>query len=217
MWLILLLIPIFLAGCGTYGRQYDIEVDVRDNNGIVVLSPDISGKSGNSPVTSANTTDLQELLKLDPADLIKQLTDLGISQDAINEVLDKIKGAQEEKDPPKPDPAEPIEPDTPEPTVPTEPTEPTDPETFAQSQVCDYFEITNGNRPTWYCYKPMASYGKRIRVVVAGHLDATFDNDGTRWEGNGWVVKESEVAGRGLAIVGPNTTSDGAKATVHFN
>lgn len=78
-----------------------------------------------------------------------------------------------------------------------------------------YFAVTNGTRPTWYAFKPMASFPSKFRLVVQGHIDVIVSNNGTRWEGNGWIVKQSDVVGRGMAVVGPNKQSDGAKALVY--
>lgn len=63
----------------------------------------------------------------------------------------------------------------------------------------------NGDRPTWYSDPPTKSFAAKVRVIVAGCSDFEADYNGHRWEGGGWIIKESDVAGRGLTVVGPSS------------
>jgi len=68
----------------------------------------------------------------------------------------------------------------------------------------DYHGRYNGDRATWYLSKKMSSYPKDFTVVVSACK--TFevkDNNGTRFEYGGYIIKQSDVAGRGMAIVAP--------------
>lgn len=65
-----------------------------------------------------------------------------------------------------------------------------------------YRGLTNGDRPTWYFSKTMASYPKVFKVVAEGCTSEVVTNNGTRYEGdNGLIVKQSDVAGRGMAML----------------
>lgn len=61
----------------------------------------------------------------------------------------------------------------------------------------------NGDRPTWYFSKNMSDYPQTFTVVIEGCSETTVtDNNGERYE-EGWVVvKQSDVSGRGMAVVG---------------
>ncbi len=72
-----------------------------------------------------------------------------------------------------------------------------------------YHGETNGGRPTFYTYKSASKFPKTFEVSVAGCASFTATlSSGCRYEHggkSGYVVKESEVSGRGLAVVAPSS------------
>jgi hypothetical protein len=66
----------------------------------------------------------------------------------------------------------------------------------------DYFGLTNGGRPTFYWYIDMAAFPATFTLEIPGCLSATVENNGVRWEGYGWILKQSHVIGRGMALIG---------------
>jgi hypothetical protein len=62
----------------------------------------------------------------------------------------------------------------------------------------------NGDRPTWYFQRKMAGYPATFKVVVAGCADFTVSNNGHRYVYAGYIVKNSDVSGRGMALVAPS-------------
>jgi hypothetical protein len=63
---------------------------------------------------------------------------------------------------------------------------------------------TNGNRPTWYFNSKMAAYPNSFMLNVPGCKEnLVVNNNGTRWEGSGYLVKASDVSGRGMAVLAP--------------
>lgn len=66
-----------------------------------------------------------------------------------------------------------------------------------------YVGRTNGDRPTWYGNKKMNQYPKVFVVTIEGCTQFSVnDNNGKREVNNGVIVKQSDVSGRGLALVG---------------
>jgi hypothetical protein len=64
---------------------------------------------------------------------------------------------------------------------------------------------TNGNRPTWYYAKKMSSYPKTFTLNVSGcRTGIVVSNNGSRWESGGYLVKQSDVSGRGMAVLAPS-------------
>ena len=65
----------------------------------------------------------------------------------------------------------------------------------------------NGDRATWYFSKPMRDYPQQFTVVVDGCVTVEVpSNNGTRYvSGDGTIVKQSDVRGRGLAVVVPSS------------
>lgn len=70
----------------------------------------------------------------------------------------------------------------------------------------------NGDRPTWYFTKKMSEYPESFRVVIPGCDTVDVINDGHRYcsDGtsdctNGILAKQSDVSGRGLAVVAPKS------------
>lgn len=70
-----------------------------------------------------------------------------------------------------------------------------------KTEQCTYSGRYNGDRATWYCSKKMSSYPDGLRVVVDGCYNVTISDTGKRYEKSGLIVKQSDVSGRGLAIV----------------
>ncbi len=65
-----------------------------------------------------------------------------------------------------------------------------------------YHGLTNGGRPTFYFDRNMGTYPARFTVTVVGCATVEVpNNNGHRHEGGGLVIKQSEVAGRGMAVV----------------
>lgn len=77
---------------------------------------------------------------------------------------------------------------------------------------CEWFAVTNVNRPTWYCKKAMKKYPKNFILHVVGHKKIEVTNNGERWEGKeenaGWVIKQSYIGGRTswTGVIAPNTS-----------
>lgn len=70
----------------------------------------------------------------------------------------------------------------------------------------DYHGRTNGDRPTWYFNKDMKDYPEMFSVSVekcGAPVEVT--NNGVRFDQRGYLVKQSDVAGRGMAVLWPAT------------
>ena len=66
----------------------------------------------------------------------------------------------------------------------------------------NYHGRTNGNRPTWYFSKNMNEYPKEFFFTVQGCGGLNIVNNGIRYDPhNGWLVKQSDVAGRGMSAL----------------
>jgi uncharacterized protein YceK len=62
----------------------------------------------------------------------------------------------------------------------------------------------NGNRGTWYFPRNMSSYPSTFDVSISGCSSFTVNNNnGRRYTTGGYIVKQSDVPGRGLALVAP--------------
>lgn len=73
-----------------------------------------------------------------------------------------------------------------------------------RSEKGKYHGRTNGGRPTWYFSRSMGSYPSNFKVSVANC--ATFEvknNNGTRFTYGAYIVKQSHVSGRGMALLAP--------------
>ncbi len=73
----------------------------------------------------------------------------------------------------------------------------------------DWFGRHNNDRGTWYFNKLMNQYPSQFYLTVPGCLDKRLvENNGHRWElggQQGYVIKQSEVSGRGMALIVPRT------------
>ena len=67
---------------------------------------------------------------------------------------------------------------------------------------------TNGGRPTFYAPKNMGAYPKSFTVNIAncGTIQVT-NNNGRRFEQGLYLVKQSDVPGRGMAVLAPSKCS----------
>lgn len=66
-----------------------------------------------------------------------------------------------------------------------------------------YWGRHNGNRPTWYFPKSMGSYPQQFTMVIDGCATVNVtNNNGSRFVEGSTIVKQSDVPGRGLAVVG---------------
>ena len=61
---------------------------------------------------------------------------------------------------------------------------------------------TNGNRPTWYFSKTMSRYPSTFKFSD-GCSSFTVKNNGHRFTTGGYVIKQSDVPGRGMAALSP--------------
>ena len=79
-----------------------------------------------------------------------------------------------------------------------------------------YVGRTNGSRPTWYFSKTMSRYPSSFRLVIPGCTSGlTVSNNGSRWESGGYLAKQSDVAGRGLAVLAPSSCSSSTSYIVY--
>lgn len=82
------------------------------------------------------------------------------------------------------------------------------------TEYATYFGPTNGGRPTFYFSKSMSDYPTTFTLTVENCLSATaVSNNGHRWEGGGWVLKQSEVPSRGMGLIGSGCYSTQAYIT----
>ena len=75
---------------------------------------------------------------------------------------------------------------------------------------------TNPDRPTWYFPKNMGAYPKSFTVNIAncGSIQVV-NNNGKRFEQGLYLVKQSDVPGRGMAVLAPSKCSSRV-ATVQY-
>lgn len=86
-------------------------------------------------------------------------------------------------------------------TVATTPAATTPVSTGTTTEQCKYAGRFNGDRMTAYCSKKMSQYPATITIIIPGCITKTISNNGRRYESGGLIVKQSEVYGRGMAIV----------------
>lgn len=73
----------------------------------------------------------------------------------------------------------------------------------------------NGDRPTWYFSKNFSTYPKKFTLDVPGCYSGSIEHNGVRYEKGGVILKQSDVSGRGMALVLPSSCK-GTKATIEF-
>ena len=80
------------------------------------------------------------------------------------------------------------------------------PEATKQKESGKYHGRYNGDKPTWYFGKKMSGYPSTIYITVSGCVNnVKVSNNGKRWTGSGLIVKQSEVSGRGMAVLAPSS------------
>lgn len=83
-------------------------------------------------------------------------------------------------------------------------------------EVLDFHGYTNGDRPTFYGDKKMSAYPSAFIVEIEGCEKWSVDkNNGTRSEHGSYLVKQSDVSGRGIAVLGPSSCKS-EKATITY-
>lgn len=86
-------------------------------------------------------------------------------------------------------------------------------------EIGDYRGRTNGNRPTWYFNKKMGDYPAQFTVVIKGAKcdDLAVQNNGERYEKDlPYLVKQSDVPGRGMAVLASADCSPSEAAYVLY-
>lgn len=129
-----------------------------------------------------------------------------IDPEVIDRVIDLIEDRIEEKDKPDPTPEPPSEPPVIEPEKPV-----TEPNIVPDGAIkLHYHKRTNGDRWTYYTgkYKPRLKIRDRVTVVVGDHkasyVARTRSNGSIGADGkNGFVLKNSEMPSRGIAVLLP--------------
>lgn len=66
----------------------------------------------------------------------------------------------------------------------------------------------NANRPQWYFNKPMKFYGDAFEISFCGK-QFVVPNTNDRFERGQFLVKQSDVVGRGMVVLGPSTCLGG--------
>ena len=65
-----------------------------------------------------------------------------------------------------------------------------------------YWGRYNGDRPQWYFSKPMRDYPDSFTIEVVGCATVTVTgNNGHRYVEGATIVKQSDVAGRGMCVL----------------
>lgn len=91
-------------------------------------------------------------------------------------------------------------------TTQTSTTTTTDAAATKQKENGKYHGRYNGDKPTWYFGKKMSGYPSTFYITVTGCVsDVKVSNNGKRWTGSGLIVKQSEVSGRGMAVLAPSS------------
>jgi len=72
----------------------------------------------------------------------------------------------------------------------------------AEKEQGKYHGRHNGDRPMWYFSRPMKDYPQKFSVVIDGCYNVTVDgHDGNRFVVGSTIIKQSDVKGRGMAVV----------------
>ncbi len=80
-------------------------------------------------------------------------------------------------------------------------TVPNNPIPIGNIEKLSYHGRGNGDRPTWYGKRRLENYARTITVEIKGCVKRTITHNGKRYDRNNLIVKQSDVAGRGLAVV----------------
>lgn len=212
-----LLMAFILTGCGaksipTAGgsadssvRNYDAPIIVKNNRAAVdvrinlMVDKDQTETSSSSGQTGATlptsiTTDVSAALAQGGAtnSLVEEGGKLllkGITSTAkyLNQRMEQIAAAEQETLT-----GEIITPDIEDPTMITE--------------VLRYHGRHNGDRATWYAKKELKNYPQIFVIEIPGCTTFSVnEHDGKRIEHGGYIIKQSDVTGRGLAVVAPQS------------
>lgn len=210
-----LLMAFILTGCGaksipTAGgsadssvRKYDVPIIVKNNRAAVdvrinlMVDKDQTETSSSSGQTGATlptsiTTDVSAALAQGGAtsSLVGEGGKLllkGVTSTAkyLNQRLEQIAAAKSE------DPT-PAIPDIEDPTMITE--------------ALRYHGRHNGDRATWYAKKELKNYPQTFVIEIPGCTTFSVnEHDGKRIEHGGYIIKQSDVTGRGLVVVAPQS------------
>ncbi len=216
VWLIPLLIIGGCADSSTQGdsnlREYRDLVVIRDNPGTVHLTVNLAASSEQETSTTqdtANTSELSPKVSLGLQGGTAALADTGATfmMDGISSLF------QQWQDKKKYDSDNTTTADTVTvPPVKEENVTVVDKPEITPTLTCipedaSYHGKTNGDRPTWYFSKNMTEYPSSFKINVKDCTELEITNDGSRWEDNdsSYVLKQSEVAGRGMGLVGPSS------------
>jgi len=210
-----LLIVLGLIGCGktapTIGgsadssqRKYNIPIKITNNKAPVNVTQHLyvdktqsetstsSGQTGATLPTTI-TTDVSAALAQGGAtnSLVEEGGKLllkGVTSTAkyLNERMEQVATQQ------KPSEGEVNLPKIQDPTMVTEP--------------LTYHGRYNGDRATWYAAKDLKDYPQTFVIEIPGCTTFSVNaHDGKRVEHKGYIVKQSDVAGRGLGVVAPQS------------
>ena len=210
-----LLMVFVLSGCGktsptaggsidSSGREYAIPITIANNQAAVTFNQNLyvdkdqaetsssSGQTGATLPTSI-TTDVSAALAQGGAtnSLIEEGGKLllkGVTSTAkyLNQRMEQIAAAKSE------DPMTLAIPDIEDPTMITE--------------ALRYHGRHNGDRATWYAKKELKNYPQTFVIEIPGCMTFSVnEHDGKRIEHGGYIIKQSDVPGRGLAVVAPQS------------
>ncbi len=70
-------------------------------------------------------------------------------------------------------------------------------------EVGKYHGRHNGDRPTWYFDRALKDYPSEFYLGIVGCTSFVVLHNDVRWEKDGYIVKQSDVSGRGMTIVAP--------------
>ncbi|MDR3088967.1 MAG: hypothetical protein LBU39_04020 [Desulfobulbaceae bacterium] len=76
----------------------------------------------------------------------------------------------------------------------------------------------NGDRPTWRWTRTMRAFPATFTLNIPGcYSNIAVKNNGTRFvSSQGVIVKQSDVAGRGVAVVAPSSCRSTQKASITY-
>lgn len=227
-WIWLVILILFVAGCSMTKsgseRAYDTEINNHEG-GIVILYLGLQNESATETASgdAPASTDVSPTTAVGLQGSTASIAEEGAEQvlrDFSNIFKNWIENKKEEIIPPlqPEDPEEPVQPPLAPPTG-DEDEEPPVVDTGDLDRIenLEYWQRPNG-RPQWYgdFSKTMADYGAPVYFEVPGCGDLLMEeNNGIRYEKDGWIVKESDVDGRGLTLLAP-ASCNGTEASVLY-
>lgn len=224
--LVAVVLLVFVSGCALTesGSKREYQFEIENEEGVVLIEVNLSNESetdttsGDAP--ASQTTSPSTALGMQGSTatasggevLLKGVKSL-LDQYMDNSVQDVVTPQQ---------PEQPLPPVGPVPEPDEEESETDEPDVSGDAlQELDYWGRYNGDRPLWYAWRPMADFGDSFLVEVEGCGSILVeDNNGVRFENEEeypqWVVKESDVSGRGMAVHAPSNCQS-KKATVLYS